>query len=139
MGMDGRLKSLYRKLGLAEKTFIVLLLLDIVLAYAQPASLLGLLVTFATWLAGFIVAVRMARMAVKKLIWRLRNRLIVAYAFIAMVPVVLILALVLVSAYGLTGQIALYLINSELERRTVMLKGAAASIAETPVERRPEI
>ena len=62
-----------------------------------------------------------------------------AYAFIAMVPIVLILALVLVSAYGLTGQIAVYLINSELDRRTGILRGSTATILETPAERRPEV
>jgi hypothetical protein len=82
-------------------------LLAAVLAYALPNSSIGLVVTFATWIAGLIVAIRLARTGVRKLIWRLRNRLIVAYAFIAMVPIALILALVLVSAYGLTGQIAI--------------------------------
>ena len=73
------------------------------------------------------------------MIWRLRNRLIVAYAFIAMVPIALILALVAVSTYGVTGQIALYLVNSELDRRTNILRGAAAAIAEIPQAKRPEM
>jgi sigma-B regulation protein RsbU (phosphoserine phosphatase) len=137
--MSHRLKSLYRKLGRIEKTFIILVLLAAVLAYAAPASAIGLVVTFAAWIAGIVVAIRLARSGVKKIIWRLRNRLIVAYAFIAMVPIVLILVLVLVSAYGLTGQIALYLINSELDRRTSILRNAANTIAETPAERRPEV
>jgi sigma-B regulation protein RsbU (phosphoserine phosphatase) len=137
--MAARLKLLYRKLGRIEKTFILLVILDAVLAYAAPASFIGLLLTFAAWIAGFVVAIRLARIGVKKLIWRLRNRLIVAYAFIAMVPIALILALVLVSTYGLTGQVALYLINSELDRRTNILKGSAATILETPPERRPEV
>lgn len=139
MGMAERLKSFYRKLGRVEKTFIVLVVLAVVLAYAQPASFLSLFAGFAAWVAGFIVAIRLAKTGVKKLIWRLRNRLIVAYAFIAMVPIVLILALVLVSAYGLTGQIAVYLINSELDRRTGILRGSTATILETPPERRPEV
>jgi sigma-B regulation protein RsbU (phosphoserine phosphatase) len=137
--MPPRLKYLYRKLGRIEKTFLLLVILAVVLAYAVPASFIGLLVTFAAWIVGFLVVIRLARSGVKKLIWRLRNRLIVAYAFIAMVPIALILALVLVSTYGLTGQIAIYLINSELDRRTSILKGSAATILETPPERRPEV
>jgi len=137
--MPPRLKSLYRKLGRVEKTFIVLVVLDALLAYALPASAIGILVTFAVWIAGIVVAIRLARSGVKKLIWRLRNRLIVAYAFIAMVPIVLILVLVLVSTYGLTGQIALYLINSELDRRTAILREAASAIAEAPVEHRADV
>jgi sigma-B regulation protein RsbU (phosphoserine phosphatase) len=137
--MAPRLKSFYQKLGRVEKTFIVLVLLAAVLAYAIPASAVGLLVTFAAWISGFVVAIRLARTGVKKVIWRLRNRLIVAYAFIAMVPIALILALVLVSTYGLTGQIAIYLINSELDRRTTILKGSAATILEAPAENRQEV
>ena len=136
--MPPRLKSLYRKLGRIEKTFLILVLLALVLAYALPASFIGLLVDFAAWIVGFLVAIRLARTGVRKLIWRLRNRLIVAYAFIAMVPIALILALALVSIYGLTGQIAIYLINSELDRRTSILKGSAATILGTPPEHRQE-
>ena len=137
--MPPRLKTLYSKLGRIEKTFALLVVLAGALSYAVPGSAIVLLVGFAAWIFGIVVAIRVARTGVKKLIWRLRNRLIVAYAFIAMVPIVLILVLVLVSAYGLTGQIALYLINSELDRRTTILKGAAAAIAETPSNRRPEV
>jgi sigma-B regulation protein RsbU (phosphoserine phosphatase) len=137
--MPHRLKSFYRSLGRIEKTFIILVLLAAALTYAAPASAIGLVVTFAAWIAGIVVAIRLARTGVKKIIWRLRNRLIVAYAFIAMVPIVLILVLVLVSAYGLTGQIALYLINSELDRRTAILRNTGNTIAETPAERRPEV
>ena len=139
MGMAARLKLLYRKLGRVEKTFIFLVILAAVLAYALPASFIGLLVTFAAWITGFVVAIRLARTGIKKLIWRLRNRLIVAYAFIAMVPIALILALVLVSSYGLTGQIAIYLVNSELDRRTSILKGSAANILEAPPAHRQEV
>ena len=56
-------------------------------------------------------------MAMRNLIWRLRNRLIVAYLFIAVVPIVLILALMLVTSYALVGQMAVYLVNRELENR----------------------
>jgi len=136
--MPPRLKSLYRKLGRIEKTFLILVFLALVLAYALPASFIGLLVAFAAWIVGFLVAIRLSRTGVKKLIWRLRNRLIVAYAFIAMVPIGLILALALVSIYGLTGQIAIYLINSELDRRTSILKGSAATILGAPPEHRQE-
>ena len=98
--MAARLESFYRKLGRIEKVFIILVVLAVLLAYALPASFIGLMVSLAAWVTGFVVAIRLARTGVKKLIWRLRNRLIVAYAFIAMVPIALILALVLVSAYG---------------------------------------
>jgi len=137
--MPPRLKVLYHKLGRIEKTFLILVVLAVALAYFLPSSAIGLLVNFAAWIAGIVVALRLARSGVRKMIWRLRNRLIVAYAFIAMVPIVLILVLVLVSAYGLTGQIALYLIHSELDRRTAILRGSATNILEAPAEHRAEM
>ena len=70
MGMAARLKSFYRKLGRIEKTFIVLVVLAVVLAYAEPASFLSLFVTFSAWVAGVVVAIRLAKTAVKKLIWQ---------------------------------------------------------------------
>jgi sigma-B regulation protein RsbU (phosphoserine phosphatase) len=39
----------------------------------------------------------------------------------------------------MTGQIALYLVNSELDRRNNILRGAAGAIAETPQAKRPEM
>jgi sigma-B regulation protein RsbU (phosphoserine phosphatase) len=137
--MAARLKSLYQKLGRIEKIFLVLFILAWTLSYAAPASGIGLLVTFAAWITGLAVAIRLAKTGIRKAIWRLRNRLIVAYVFIAMVPIALILALVAVSTYGLTGQIALYLVNSELDRRTNILRGAAAAIGETPPDKRSEM
>jgi len=136
--MRERLTSLYRKLGRVEKTFLVLLLLTFVLTYAKAAPSLVLVVLFATWISGLVVAMRLARRWIRKLIWRLRNRLIVAYLFIAMVPIALILALAAVSTYGLAGQIASYLVNSELDRRTSILRNVAVGIAQTTPERRPE-
>src|ERR1700722_2258445 len=137
--MAARLKSLYQKLGRIDKVFVVLFILAWTLSYTAPASGVGLLVTFAAWIAGLVVAIRLAKTGIRKTIWRLRNRLIVAYVFIAMVPIALILALVAVSTYGLTGQIALYLVNSELDRRNNILRGAAAAIGETPPVKRPEM
>jgi sigma-B regulation protein RsbU (phosphoserine phosphatase) len=138
VGMTARLKSLYLKLGRIEKVFLILVVFAWVVSYAAPASGFGLLLTFAAWITGLIVAVRLTKSGIRKLIWRLRNRLIVAYLFIALVPIVLILALVAVSTYGITGQIAIYLVNSELDRRINILRGAAAAILDTPPERRRE-
>src|SRR5579864_9036824 len=97
--MRARLISFYRKLGRVEKTFLVLLLLTLAGNYAAPASGFWLVLFFATWISGFVVVMRLARSGIRKLIWRLRNRLIVAYLFIAMVPIALILALVAGSTY----------------------------------------
>ena len=71
-------------------------------------------------------------MAMRNLIWRLRNRLIVAYLFIAVVPIVLILALMLVTSYALIGQMAVYLVNRELENRMRTLAFPAETLTRAP-------
>ena len=48
------------------------------------------------------------------LLWRLRRRLIVAYLFIAVVPILLIILLVLLGAFIMNGQLAAYLVAAKL-------------------------
>jgi sigma-B regulation protein RsbU (phosphoserine phosphatase) len=115
---------LWQKLARLEKIFLIVLLLDLVLAVAAPASLWRIAVSTAVWVLGIIVAVRLARRYTGRIIWRLRNRLIVAYLFIAVVPVLLILVLVASATYVITGQVAVYLVHAELERRILLLAGA---------------
>ena len=52
----------------------------------------------------------------KVLLWRLRNRLIVTYFFVAIVPIFLIVGMVGLTTYLIYGQLAGYLIASDLER-----------------------
>ena len=136
--MAARLKALYRQLGRVEKVFLILLILAWALGFFFPGSGISLLVSLATWITGLVVLVRLARAGVRKFIWRLRNRLIVAYAFIALVPILLVLALVAVTTYGVAGQIAAYLINSELDRRTNIMKNAVWAVAAAPPSKRQE-
>lgn len=119
--MLARLKALLGKLGRIEKLCAVLLLLYLTGRLAYPHSEVQLVVALALYVLGFIVACRLARTGIKKAIWRLRNRLLVVYLFIAVVPVVLILMLVAIGAWILTGQIATYLVITELERQTNLL------------------
>ena len=114
--MLARLKLLWQKLARLEKAFLIALLLDLILAAAAPASILKFLVTVVVWTLGAAVLLRLARRYTGQLIWRLRNRLIVAYVFIAVVPVLLIVVLVASAVYVITGQAAVYLISAELER-----------------------
>ena len=76
---------------------------------------------------------RLARYAT----WRLRNRLLVTYLFIAVVPILLIAGLAITAGMLLTSQLATYLETSELYRRIDVLQSAADSIAQTPPAARP--
>ena len=59
----------------------------------------------------FILAFRWVR---RRILWRLRNRLIVTYVFIGVIPAVLLVAMALITLYGLGGQFAVFVVTSEI-------------------------
>src|SRR5262245_59324445 len=125
--MPARLKLLWQRLGRVEKAFLLVLLVYIAIALAAPASGFRVLASIAAWTLGIVATFRFARRYAAQLIWRLRNRLIVAYVFIAVVPIVVIMALADTATYVITGQAAIYLITSELDRRIALLNLPAHS------------
>lgn len=130
------LREAIGRIGWWERAFAAFLLLMIV-GYAGgfgdvwfAIGLMGLIATapVAIW--------RLGKLLLRSLIWRLRNRLIVAYVFIALVPLLLLLTLAGVTTYFMTSQMALYLVTSELERQVGTLQGAAESVLRVPPDRR---
>ncbi|MEN6534601.1 MAG: SpoIIE family protein phosphatase [Bryobacteraceae bacterium] len=133
-----RLKSAYRKLGWLERTLLVLLASYVLLRFLSPTSTIQLLFEIALTFTGVVVGLRLLRAGVRKATWRLRNRLVVAYLFIAVVPIVLIVLLVGIGAYLITGQIAVYMVTNVLERRTDSLMRMTQSLVATPPPQRAE-
>lgn len=129
---------LRRRVGRSDKVFVCLLALAVAAKYAFPGGAIELLLAFLAFLAGVVVAFKWAGFGIRKLIWRLRYRLIVTYLFIAVVPIVLMAILVWIGAGMFTGQIAAYLVTSELERRTNELFEPARGLAWTSPEQRTE-
>lgn len=70
-----------------------------------------------------------ARWFRRKIMWRLRNRLIVTYVFIGVIPVILLLALGLVAVKLLAGQFATYLASSDLQHRIDTLDTSTSTLA----------
>lgn len=66
--------------------------------------------------------VRGIRYVRHRLLWRLRRRLIVAYIFIAVVPILLIVLLVGLGAFIVNGQFAAFLVASRLRENFAELK-----------------
>ncbi len=81
---------------------------------------------FLAALAGIYLVFRLLAWGRSRLLWSLRNRLIVAYLFIAVVPVLLLVILAVRSAEILYSQLAAYLLYEDVQRR----KDMAADIAE---------
>jgi len=131
-----RLSRLAQQIGRLGIALCALLILDIALRYFAPANGFTFLVGLALYITGLLLAIQLLRRNLRRMIWRLRNRIIVAYLFIAFIPIVLIAVLVALGAWALIGQTAVYLVSSELDRRTAALTGVSHMLASTPVEKR---
>ena len=105
---------------------ILLLLLKLIAGtFSSKASAsLGGWVTFLTSLAIVLFGIVGFRWLRNQLLWRLRNRLIVTYVFIGVIPVFLLVAISLITLYLLAGQFASFVVTSEIDNH---LRAAGAS------------
>ena len=117
-------KSVWKRLGKLDKTFLALLILYAFLIWLAPESSFDALVRLVLYVLAAWILIRLTRIGLRKAIWRLRNRLLVTYVLIAVVPILLILALFGLGAYMLASQIAVYLARSEMDRRVAAMKAA---------------
>jgi sigma-B regulation protein RsbU (phosphoserine phosphatase) len=74
---------------------------------------LGGWVSFLTFLAGVLFFILAFRWVKRRVLWRLRNRLIVTYIFIGVIPAALLVAMGIITLYGLGGQFAVFVVTSE--------------------------
>ncbi len=84
---------------------------------------------FVALLAALYLFYRVLAWGRSRLLWSLRNRLIVAGLFIALVPVLLLVLLAVRSAGILYSQLASYLLYEDVQRRKDMLTDIAEHIA----------
>src|SRR5271165_6148344 len=88
----------------------------------------GLLV-FLAICAGIYWLVRGWILARENLLWSLRNRLVAAYVFIAVVPVLLLVTMAGLAAYLLYWQLGAYVIHTEIEEREERVGVVATAMA----------
>ncbi len=94
-----------------------------------PGSILSGWASFVSFLfVGFAVLLGL-RWVRQKLMWRLRNRLIVTYVFIGVIPLVLLVAGALLAAYLFAGQFATYAAMSDLQSELEHLDATNRSLA----------
>jgi sigma-B regulation protein RsbU (phosphoserine phosphatase) len=87
------------------------------------------LLFFLSFISVIYFVVRFLPWVRNHLLWRLRNRLIVAYILIAVVPVVLLLSMAALGAYGIYLQLGAHLLHDGLQQRTNMVAGDGEAIA----------
>ncbi|MFZ0733329.1 MAG: SpoIIE family protein phosphatase [Candidatus Sulfotelmatobacter sp.] len=81
--------------------------------------------TFCSAVLFFILAFRWIR---RRILWRLRNRLIVTYVFIGVIPAVLLVAMGLITLYGLGGQFAVFVVTSEIHTQLRSLEAVNSAV-----------
>ena len=93
------------------------------LPFAALAAFLGLL-------AVFYLAIRSLPWIRSRLLWSLRNRLIVAYVFIAVVPVVLLLAMAGAASYLLYLQLGAHLLRDHIDQQSARIRADADAVSD---------
>src|SRR5579872_1782163 len=108
---------------------IVLYALEKVLGLFSVGQHLGGWIGFLTFCSAlffFILAFKWIR---RRILWRLRNRLIVTYVFIGVIPAVLLVAMGLITLYGLGGQFAVFVVTSEIHAQLRSLEAVNSAVS----------
>ena len=90
---------------------------------------LGGWVTFLSLIVIGLLLVLAARQIRSRMLWRMRNRLIVTYVFIGVVPLLLLIGLSGLAFYLFSGQFATYIVTSRLESELDKLSATNAVVA----------
>jgi sigma-B regulation protein RsbU (phosphoserine phosphatase) len=98
------------------------------LSRGASASLAGW-VSFLSFLAATLYTVVAFRWLRSQLLWRLRNRLIVTYVFIGVIPVLLLAVISIITLYLLAGQFASFVVTSEITSRLRSMESSNRAIA----------
>ncbi len=132
-----RWKSLVPKTHLA-RVAVLLLALDIIffgieklsalITPGSDAGLSGWINVLAFGSAGLFLLL-WARWLRRRLMWRLRNRLIVTYVFIGVIPVALLLAMGMIAGYLVAGQFATFVTTSDIQAEWKSLEASNSGIA----------
>ena len=83
-------------------------------ATARAGAALGGWINFLSVVLGIAAGLLLLRWTRQHLLWRLRNRLLVTYVFVGVIPVALLLLMGLLATYILGGQFASYLAISDM-------------------------
>src|SRR5882757_911607 len=125
----GNLIKLWRRLSWPDLAAIFLTLAGLAAQMFGPAGGLFSFAKFLGLLSAGYLAFRGISWWRNRLLWSLRNRLIVAYLFVAVVPVLLLLTLAVLAGQILYSQLGGYLLYEDIHSRLGDMTDSAANIA----------
>ena len=87
-------------------------------------------IDFLTFIAAVLVFLVFVRWLRNDLMWRLRNRLIVTYVFMAVVPILLLVAMAAIASYIFAGQFATFIVTSDIRSELKSLEAGNSTLAD---------
>jgi phosphoserine phosphatase RsbU/P len=124
-----KFRGIWRRLSRIDALAIVLILAGLACALLGLKASVANFLKFLAVIAAAYGLVRLIGLWRTRLLWSLRNRLIVAYLFIAVVPILLILTLVILAGQILYSQLGGYLFYEDIQRRIAMMADITEHIA----------
>lgn len=127
--LSANLRNAWRRLSRIDLLAILLILGGAICAILDVSGGVAGFLKFLAIVASVYAVFRFAGWWRTRLLWSLRNRLIVAYLFIAVVPILLILTLVVLAGQILYSQLGAYLLYDDIHRRIAMMEDITEHIA----------
>jgi sigma-B regulation protein RsbU (phosphoserine phosphatase) len=116
-------------LDIFATTLVLLYALTRVALIFRPTIPFAGFLGFLAFLATVYLFVRLIPWLRGRFMWTLRNRLIVTYVFIAVVPVILLLSMAGLATYGLYLQLGAHLFHDDLQERISTIAADADALA----------
>jgi sigma-B regulation protein RsbU (phosphoserine phosphatase) len=114
-------------LGMAAVLFLLQAILGIF--KSSWGESLGSWVGFLSFISILLFTILAFRWLKAKILWRLRNRLIVTYVFIGVVPTLLLVSMAFATLYLFAGQFANFIVTSEIHLQLHSVEAVNAAIA----------
>jgi sigma-B regulation protein RsbU (phosphoserine phosphatase) len=127
--LPANFRNVWRRLSRIDLLAILLILGGAICAILDVSGGGAGFLKFLAIVASVYAVFRFAGWWRTRLLWSLRNRLIVAYLFIAVVPILLILTLVVLAGQILYSQLGAYLLYDDIHHRIAMMADITDHIA----------
>src|SRR5712671_7243935 len=114
-------------LGLAVALYALEMLLKLVAP--KWGDSLGGWVNFLLFDAALLFCIVAFRRLKRKVLWRLRNRLIVTYVFIGVIPAALLVAMAFITMYLFAGQFASFVVTSDINSQLRSMQAVNAAVS----------
>jgi phosphoserine phosphatase RsbU/P len=131
-----RALSLWRRLTATGRVAAVSIPIYAVAAAVEAAGVsvpgMGIIRVYFAWALFYWTFFFLFGWVRRRLLWGLRNRLLVAYVFIAVVPIFLLLCMAGISAYILYGQLGSYVLSEEVHHTLDRMGSLAEAMTAFP-------